>query len=310
MTGNQENKYSMFLAVQQVCNLFNTVWAGVAAFATAFASFEAGIGNINSTRLKQEKDLKGIAEDKKVKEDDMINKTLGLIGPLVAYANVTLNEPLRQEIDFSERELILSRDTILENKCQIVQDRANTHSADLIASYGVTALQITEQNTSITEFHPTIAGPRSAIALRKTQTAELELLINSTNAILTEQLDKLVVVFQSTKPQFVTDYNNSRIIVDLGGGKNTWSGTVADGLTKNIMSTATNDAQIWELTNAGTGDLQFGRGANSSDMGIPVTVPAGTTITKTAIELGNTGNKFMNVKNESGSEGSYKIVRI
>jgi hypothetical protein len=76
------------------------------------------------------------------------------------------------------------------------------------------------------------------------------------------------------------------------------------------MSTATNDAQVWELSSEGTGDLQFGRGANSSDMGIPVTVPAGTTITKTALELGNTGNKFMNVKNESGSEGSYKIVRI
>ena len=149
MTGNQENRYSMFLAVQKVCNDNNAVWGGVPAFVTAFGLFETGITNINSTRLQQEKDLKGIAEDKKVKEDDMIEKSLGLIGPLIAYANVTNNEPLRQEIDFSERELKRARDTILENKCQIVQDRANTHSVDLIASYGVTALQITAQNTSI-----------------------------------------------------------------------------------------------------------------------------------------------------------------
>lgn len=310
MTGNQENKYSMFLAVQQVCNLFNTIWAGVAAFVTGFASFEAGIANINSTRLKQEKDLKGIAEDKNVKENDMIDKTLGLVGPLVAYANVTLNEPLRQEIDFTERELKKSRDTILENKCQIVQDRANTHSVALIASYGVTALQITTQNTSITDYHATIAGPRSAIALRKTQTAELEVLLNSTNAILTEQLDKLVVVFQSTNPQFVVDYNNSRIIVDLGGSVNTYSGKVAGNTKKNILNTATNDTEVFELNNNGTVELFFGRGADSNDMGLNVRVNPGEILEKTAAELGGSGNKYLNVNNESPEEGSYKVVRL
>ena len=44
-------------------------------------------------------------------------------------------------------------------------------------------------------------------------------------------------------------------------------------------------------------------------MGTPVTVGAGETVTKTAIELGASGNKYLNVQNESGTEGSYKVVR-
>ena len=299
----------MSLVVQEVCNTNNAVWSGVPAFVTAFGEFETGISNIHTTRLEQEKDLKGIAEDKMVKEEEMIKQTLGLIGPIVAYANVTSNEPLRQEVDYSKRELEKSRDTILEDKCQIVQDRANTHSVELIASYGVTAVQITDHATTITDYHAVIAGPRSAIALRKTQTEVLEELLDSTIGILTDKLDELVVVFQVTSPQFVSDYDNARIIVDLGARQYTWTGDVGAGMIKNIMDSASNDATVWELTNTGTEALLIGRGADSSDMGTPVTVGAGMTETKTAIELGASGNKYLNVQNESGTEGSYKVVR-
>ena len=309
MTGDQENRYSMILVVQAVCNANNAVWAGVPAFVTAFGEYETGISSINTTRLEQEKDLKGITEDKRVKENEMILQTLGIIGPIVAYANVTSNEPLRQEVDYSDRELRRSRDTMLEDKCQIVQDRANTHSVDLIASYGVTAGQITDHATTITDYHAAIAGPRSAIALKKTHTAALEILLRSTIEILTGKLDQLVVVFKTTNPQFVSDYENARIIVDLGGRQYTWTGTVGAGTIDNIMDSAGNDATVWELTNTGTEDLQIGRGADSSDMGTPVTVAAGTTETRTALELGASGNKYLNVQNESGTEGSYKVVR-
>lgn len=309
MTGPQENRYSMCLTVQGVVNANNAVWAAVPAFVTGFADFEAGIANINTTRLEQEKDLRGIAADKLAKENEMVNQTMGLVGPLVAFANVTHNDVLKQEIDYSESELRLSRDTILENKCQIVQDRANTNSAALIASYGVTAGQITAHATSITDYHATITGPRSAIALRKTQTAVLEQLLKTTILILTGQLDQLVVLFHTTNPQFESDYTNARIIVDLGTGPNTFTGTVAAGQTKNIVNNANDDAQVYELGNTGAGDLAFGRGANSGDLGTPVIVQAGLTVIKTALELGASGNRFLNVQNGNATDGSYKVVK-
>ena len=69
----------MILVVQEMLNANSSIWTGVPAFVTAFGEYETGISNINTTRLEQEKDLKGIVEDKRVKENEMILQTLGII---------------------------------------------------------------------------------------------------------------------------------------------------------------------------------------------------------------------------------------
>ena len=308
MKSKQENKYSMFLSTEQVCNDNNSVWAGLPAFVTAFAAFQACIADINTTRLAQEADLKGIAQDKQIKEDEMIRQALAIAKPIIAFANVTGNSQLKQEVDYSESELRKSRDTILENKCQIIHDRANTNIGSL-APYGVTAGMVTAYQTAINDYHSLIAGPRSAIAMRKTQTTQLDEKLNAGTLILTGQLDQLVVLFKVSNPTFVSDYTNARIIVDLGAGANTFTGTVAGGETKNIINNANDDAEEFEITNTGNDPLKFGRGVNSNDMGNSITFLAGETITKTALELGASGNKFLNVQNENAAEGSYKVVR-
>jgi len=308
MTDKQENRYSMMLAVQQVCNNNNPVWAGLPAFVTAFGNFETAISDIAATRLEQEKDLKGIAEDKVAKEKILISKALVIAKATVAYANVTNNEVLRQEVDYSESDLLRSRDTELETKCQIIHDRANTNSAALVA-YGVTAGMITALATAITDYHATIAGPRSAISVRKTQTAELESKLKGATIILTGQMDQLVSVFETSAPLFVADYTNARIVVDLGGGPNTFTGTVAAGQTKNIYANAVDDAQVYEITNTGSVGLMFARGANGTDMTGAITVNPGPAVIKTALELGASGNKFLNVQNGNPTDGSYKVVK-
>jgi len=40
MTDRQENKLSMYLAVQGVCNRHKSVWSGLKAFADAFGELE------------------------------------------------------------------------------------------------------------------------------------------------------------------------------------------------------------------------------------------------------------------------------
>jgi hypothetical protein len=80
---------------------------------------------------------------------------------------------------------------------------------------------ITALATALTDYHATIAGPRSAISVRKTQTAELELKLKGATTILTGQMDQLVGMFEAAPAVFVGDYNNARIIIDLGGGPNT-----------------------------------------------------------------------------------------
>ncbi len=170
---------------------------------------------------------------------------------------------------------------------------------------------ITALGTAITEYNDVIVGPRSAESIKKQQTAEIEVLFKQTDQILKGQLDQLMTLFQTSAPEFYGAYKNARIIVDLGGHVNTFSGTVPPTSMKNILNTATDDNESFDISNGGTEPLEFGRGTTSSDFGDePVTVEPGITKTYSALELGPTGNKYLNVRNNSAIEGTYKVVRI
>ncbi len=217
---------------------------------------------------------------------------------------------LRQEVDYSESDLIRSSDSDLEARCTLIKEKAAAHAAALV-TYGVTAGMLTALGTALTDYHSVISGPRSAEAVKKQQTAEIELLFKSTDHILKGQLDQLIVLFESTSPEFYGEYKNARIIVDLGGHINTYSGKVPPSTVKNILDTATDDNETLEITNEGSVSLDFGRGANSGDMGgAPVSIPAGITKKVTVIDLGPSGNKYLNVKNSSTETGSYKVLRM
>lgn len=310
MNTRQKNKLNMFHATEEICDLNTATWTPITAYGAAFVLFQGKVRDIESLQVKQEADLKGIKENKDNKKSSMISKTLSVSKPMIAFANVTNNPQLRQEVDYSETDLFKSADSDLEARCKLIHQKADANSAALVG-YGVTALMITGLDTAITDFHEVISGPRSAEAVKKQQTAEIEVLIKETDQILKGQLDPLMVLFESSAPEFYGAYKNARIIVDLGGHVNTFTGSVAPSSMKNILNTATDDEESFEISNTGSVPLEFGRGAASSEFGgEPVKVEPGITGTYSALELGPTGNKYLNVKNGSAEEGSYKVVRI
>ena len=310
MNARQKNKLRMDKTVEVTCVEHTATWTPITAFGAAFVLFQGKIVDIEHLHVKQEADLKGITENKNNKESALINSSLIVAKPMIAFANVTDNPQLRQEIDYSEDALKRSSDADLEARCTIIKERAATHAAALV-TYGVTAPMIASLGTALTDYHAVISGPRSAEAVKKQQTEEIEILFKETDKILKGQLDQLIVLFESSAPDFYGEYKNARIIVDLGGHIYTYSGKVPPSTSKNIFDTATDDNETLEITNDGSVSLDFGRGAASDDMGgAPVSIAAGTTKKVKVIQLGPSGNKFLNVKNGSTETGSYKVLRM
>lgn len=216
MTDKQENKLSMYLTTEEVLDNNNAVWSGTPAFVTAKAQFSAHIDTIEATRGGQELDRKGIAENKKNKKEDAIAKALPIIGGLVAFASATGDTQLRQEVDYTERELSRMRDTILSDALLIISARATTHTADLV-NYNVSGAQITAFATAVNDYKVTVPKPRTAISERKTLTSNLDETFDAADLLLEEQLDPLAKTFEPTNPDFFSDYTNARIIVDNRG---------------------------------------------------------------------------------------------
>ena len=215
MNDRQENKLSMYLAVQKVCNQNNSVWSGLGAFVTAFGDYEGIIQKIRDARLIQEGQTVGISENKQKDEDEMIDKTIEIGSAVFAYASDISNNELREKIDYSPSSLRRARDTILKDRCQLVHDEANNVIANL-SDYGIAAADLTDLQNAIDNYVDIIAKPRTAIGTRATATTQIVDLLKLGDNVLNDRMDRLVEQYKKDEQKFYRGYRNARIIVDLG----------------------------------------------------------------------------------------------
>lgn len=215
MTDKQENKRSMYFAVQKVCNVNNSIWSGLPAFVDAFGSFENTNSEIDTQRQIQEGKTTGITENKQKEEDEMIQISLEIAAAVYAYASKISDNELRDKVSYSPSDLRNSRDTILKDICQVIHDEANNVISNL-ADYGKTPADLTQQQKEIDDYVAILAKPRTAIGTRATATSKLVELFQQGDGLLKNQLDKLMLNYQTSEPKFYNKYQNARIIVDLG----------------------------------------------------------------------------------------------
>lgn len=215
MTDRQENKYSMYLAVQKACNNNSSIWSGFVALANAFSDFEAIMQQIEDARLIQEGNITGVAENKQKEEDEMIDKTIEVASAVFAYASDIGDNELRVKVGYSPSKLRRSRDTILKDRCQLVHDEANNVVAAL-GDYGIVAADLTDLQNEINDYTDIIAMPRTAIGTRATATAQLVIFFRQGDGILKNRVDKLMEKYPKVEKVFYRSYHNARVIVDLG----------------------------------------------------------------------------------------------
>jgi hypothetical protein len=143
---------------------------------------------------------------------------LKVSGSLLAYASVTNNAELTGIADYTKSELMKARDNIFYDKARIIYEAAQPLATQL-AGYNIVAADITQFQTLLGQFLTTIPKRRNATAVSKSATTAIGGLFKDVDAILKNKLDKLVLSFRVTNPDFYTNYLNARIIVDLGAGK-------------------------------------------------------------------------------------------
>lgn len=215
MTDKQENKRSMYIAVQRVCNKNNSIWSSLPALAATFGKFENTISGIDTQSQIQAGKTTGIAENKQKEEDEMIQASIEIAATVYAYASITGDNELKEKVSYSPSDLRNSRDTILKDICQVIHDAANNVITNL-ADYGKTSDDLIQQQKEIDDYTAILSKPRTAIGTRATATSSLVDLFQQGDDLLKNQLDKLMVTYQSKEPKFYNQYQNARIIVDLG----------------------------------------------------------------------------------------------
>src|SRR5437868_8618953 len=129
MTDPQENKLSMYRAVLQVLDANAAEYAGVAAFGTQVTNFRNSVNLIGQLAQTQTADTSGIALDKAMLQDQMVEMALRVAGALKAFASDNNNAPLREQADINKSKFKNARDDMRDDIAQQIHDLGNTNVA-------------------------------------------------------------------------------------------------------------------------------------------------------------------------------------
>ena len=123
-------------------------------------------------------------------------------------------------------------------RCQNIYDAAKANEAAL-KDYGITATTADTLLTTINNYQAKVPDPRNAAAQKATIRANLKNLIKEADQILKLQLDKTVLGFKTSNPDFVSTYKANRVIIDPSQSATTLKGVILNSIDKSPVSGAT-----------------------------------------------------------------------
>ena len=212
MNARQNAKLNMYQAAEKHVD-DNTSIAVSPAFQTAFNKFKINKVAIQAVAQQKSATLTGIAADKSNSKQTLCNLAANLAGIVFAYAAANHNETLKQEMNLPVTALVRTRDAALVPRCQMIHAKAVANFAAL-ADFGIKDAQLDTLQTAIDAYSAETAKPRTAVSNRKTANVNLAVLFKENDAILNDQLDKLIELYRADHPDFVNTYFETRTIVD------------------------------------------------------------------------------------------------
>lgn len=214
MNTKQTNTVTMLKTVASVLDDHNSVWSGMAQMQTAVTEFKGKLIAIDRTAQLQE--TPSGAGDNKEEARDALEDVLFLTCEALAVLAHTANDhDLLALVTVRRSTLERFDDEELSNRAATVATEANARKTAL-AGLNVTQTNLDELTQALARFNTSKTNPRAATATKKVQTASLASLIREANAILRNQIDRMMNLFSRTNPDFVAEYRAARVIIDRG----------------------------------------------------------------------------------------------
>lgn len=210
-----ENKNKMFNAVNEVINRNKPIWQDIAAMVNITDEFSDKLSEIDNLRQQTEGDTTGGTREKEQLEGALVDKNYEISSALFAMSIRNNNAVLKEKVDYTESELQQARDGELVATGETISALAR-ENLEPLGEYGVDEAAVTELEELTAQFKAAVPAPRATIAERKAANEKLKKLFTETQAVLENQLDRLMVRFKNSNPDFYSAYMNARVIVDYG----------------------------------------------------------------------------------------------
>lgn len=209
------NKLRMYASVKQLLEKNRTLWETIVALSAVITKIFSKIDEIDEKRLIAEADSTGATEDKNQVEEEYIDQIVFIAGALHSYGFSKKDADLMAQTDLRESELENLREEDLVVTGKAVHNLAQIY-LDALAEHAITQEDVDLLGTLGTDFDSLIGSPRTTIAERKAANERIPELIKECDEFFNKQLDRLMVRYKKTNPDFYKAYVNARLLVNHG----------------------------------------------------------------------------------------------
>ena len=204
-----ENELSGFLSLITAIDRHEPTWKTLPAWGKYYPQFKTATAAIQADALKQAR-RSGIAEDKQALRGATCAAAAVIAAAVTSYAHDLGNHDLKKRADYSFTALLKGRDTFSATRCQGVLAAATEAGTGLADHLSGAPARLTDLSAKITAYQAVITSPADARKQAKAAAQSLEADFARARELLTEHLDKLILQFETTAPEFYQDYQNSR----------------------------------------------------------------------------------------------------
>jgi hypothetical protein len=214
MNDRQEAKLNMLQTVSDTCHQYEQVYSDVPAFVGNIGQLKSGITEIRKAAQQQAgTTTKGVTATKAVAMDKLVQQGVKVANSLYVYAFTTDNQPLLAKVSVNKRMFYNGHDNDALTLAKNIADEASAYTVEL-QDYGIDAVELTALNDLIADYQIHISHPQTNIGEHKLHTANLKQLFADVDSVLYDRLDKLIVLFKVSAPDFYARYKSARNVIN------------------------------------------------------------------------------------------------
>ena len=214
MLQKEENFLTMANATLKVLQNNQTIWTANAAFSALVNGIADDIAAVNEAQQGGSSVSTGATIDKENAADAAITHAAKLSKLAQVYALEQNNLTLHDQLKVSKTSLDRLGDAELTAALQKLHAQLTGIGA-AGEGYGITAAALSHLKDLTISFDATKNAPRLIITERKTHNTNIPSLLRHLREGF-HKTDRLIHIWEDDQPEFLSNYNNARIIIDLG----------------------------------------------------------------------------------------------
>ncbi len=209
MDSRQTLKLNAHRTLSDALESFKATWTTLGAFKRGVTAFNGCLDTIDELARIQA-DKSGAGAEKALCLVALVTDAHTIASAVAALASDTNDASLAAKVNFSRSDLARGRETQIITRCENIHNAATENLDALDDEYGVTQAKLTALQTKIDAFRTAQPKPRRTRATSSAATEQLRACFAQADQILDEKLDKLVVQFKASQPQFYAEYTSAR----------------------------------------------------------------------------------------------------